>query len=138
MKTKWWRYILAIVTFLIADTVIPVLFGLVWSITSLFSPEYYRSSPSWTLLVSTILGTYAAIALADYIVQHSPKFIIIMCTVVAVVSIAVGVWNYALGNAQLINMISMLVHGIVAIGYAIWRATTISSNEGNHHSEPIP
>ena len=115
---KWWRYLVAILAFVATYFLLPVLIGLLLTITNLFSPEFYKSSELELFILTDILSAAIGFNLVDEIMlKQKYVFQAIWATIVAVYSFFAAITNWFLGGSSLEQLLGVLAMGIVAIVY---------------------
>ena len=115
---KWWRYPVAILVFVATYFLLPVLIGLLLTITNLFSPEFYKSSELELFILTDILSAAIGFNLVDEIMlKQKYVFQAIWATIVAIYSFFVAITNWFFGGSSLERLLGVLAMGIVAIVY---------------------
>ncbi len=115
---KWWRYPVAIITFVAAYFLLPLLIGIALTVTNWFSPEYYKSSELWIYVLSDILGAIIGFELVNKLMlKQNYVFQAIWAAIVAIYSIFVAITNRVLGITTLEQFLGVLAMGIVAVVY---------------------
>ena len=134
-EIKWWRYVLAVLSFAALFILAPMILGIFFLIPSLFN-SYYAPSFEWTDILSTAVGTYFALRSADIILKSSrPMFIMVLSIICAFYSVAVGTWNFALGSTEWFNMIAMFAGAVVSVLYAIENGKILIKSKDEHKNQ---
>lgn len=63
-RSKWWRYLLSAVVFVIASDFLPLLFGVIYMLLDIITPKYYRSGFAWICVIAYGLTPIIALNLA--------------------------------------------------------------------------
>ena len=115
---KWWRYPVAILVFVATYFLLPVLIGLLLTITNCFSPEFYKSSELELFILTDVLAAAIGFNLVDKIMlKQKYVFQAIWATIVAVYSFFVAITNWFYGGSSLEQLLGVSAMGIVAIVY---------------------
>ena len=114
----WRRYPVAVLAFVATYFLLPILIGLLLTITNWFSPEYYKSSELWIFVFSDILSAIAGFHFVDELMlKQNYVFQAVWAAIVSIYSFFVAITNWILGSSSLEQLLGVLAMGIVAIVY---------------------
>ncbi len=132
-RTPWWRFALAIVSFVLIFFLAPILISMLLELTNLFSPKAFQNTSEWIYVISSISGiVLACISLEKILNGNHCIFCMIVCIIAAFYSVGVAVWNFAIGITELYEFLGLLAEGIVATVFAViygMHPTNISEGE---------
>lgn len=115
----WWRYVLAVLAAVVLYLLAAPLFNIILILSYTLS-GVHLPSPEWIRIICTCGAVAAALMSADYILkQERSVFSMVLSIVCAMYTLAVGVWNFALGTTVLIELIAMLAGSITAVCFAV-------------------
>lgn len=119
-KTPWWKFILAPAIFILIFFFAPILISALLHLSNLFTPRFYRSTNEWIYVLSCVLGMLLACGSLEVVLNNANfTFCMIICIISAFYSVAVAVWNFAIGATELYALIGVGSEGIVATVFAV-------------------
>lgn len=119
MKYKWWRYALAVVVFVVAYFLAPVVVNILYKLLNLFTPRAYQSSVEWIDFITYLLTPIAVLYVVGKVVDGSHKFSMVLMIIGAFYTVFVTTWNYAYGTLSTWTAISMALEAVVFIILAV-------------------
>lgn len=133
-KVAWWRYILALLIFVLTFFLVPAIVYLFRWLIDVFS-IYTKESAAERLLMSYVLTPFFANALAETALGKKNIFLVVLCAVAGAYSIFVATWNYLLGKNSLYETIALGIAGLIYFGLAVWDGIQIGKEIGKTEKE---
>ena len=114
----WWRYPVAILVFIVAYFLLPIVAGLILTITNWFSPEYYKSSEMWIYILADVASAVVGFLWVEKLLENKKYvFQAVWAAIVAIYSFVVAVINRIAGITNLKQFLGVLAMGVVSIVY---------------------
>ena len=120
MKYKWWRYALAVLAFIMAYFLAPIVAALLCKPFNFLSPRAYQRSDMSITLIAYVLTPGVMLYAVGAIVDGSHKFAMVLMIIGAFYTVFVATWNYVNGIIATWTAISM---GIEAVMFVILAVT---------------
>lgn len=119
-RTPWWKFVLAIVSFVVIFFFAPALISLLLHLSNFFTPKIYQNTNEWIYVLSCFLGMVLACGSLEKILNSTHFiFCMVICIIAAFYSVAVAVWNFAIGITELYELIGFGSEGVVATIFAV-------------------
>lgn len=135
MKYKWWRYFLAVILFVVAYFLAPLVINILQNLMNLLTPKYYQNTQGWINLVTYLLTPIAVWYVVDRVTPEAFRFEMVLMIIGAFYTVFVTTWNFAFGMLDTITAISMALEAVVFIVMAIYsgkasaESKSVKSNE---------
>lgn len=135
-KTPWWKFALAIASFILIFFLGPTLIYLFLQLSNLFVPRAYQNTNEWIYVLSCVTGMVLACGSLEKILKRTQfAFCMIICIIGAIYSVAVAVWNFAIRATEFYQFIGLAAEGIVATVFAVLYGGNIKNNRRGEGGE---
>lgn len=118
-KTAWWKYLLAIVAFVAAYILAPIIIELVLKLFDFFAPKLYKNGENWISFLAHIGTPLVAAGAVEAIISEESIFVCVLMGIAALYTVFVATWNYLLGVITLITAIMMWAEAVVFIIFTV-------------------
>lgn len=135
-RIPWWKFVLAIVSFVVIFFFAPVLISMLLHLSNFFIPRSYQNTTEWIYVLSSVFGMVLACGSLEKVL-NSTHFIfsMVICIIAAFYSVAVAVWNFAIGITEFYEFIGFGAEGVVATIFAVIYGSRIKKENWDKNDE---
>ena len=121
-NTPWWRFVVAVISFVLAIAFLPLIIYLLRELVNLIFPSMYFSGIG-LLIYARCYGMYLSINIEDLILNEKhPMFVVVSSVVAGIYLVSVSSFNLAIGVVTFWEFVSFLGASITAFVIAFkWK-----------------